>query len=184
MNKNFVDKYNHTHYSSPTFLRRIDPVGCKCKDCTKYGHAVSFDKATEDNIFNMLSGNLEDSSGQYYYVTIKGLYNKKNRELFHSVLGNMFVHYGDDVVETFFTYPVGYTISHVDDVRYYGTHYSEDTIGFSESLSENDIYAEFLLRFMFDKKGEEEELQFSTTSLSNEDKNNIVNELFGYRKFW
>lgn len=184
MNNNFIGKYNHMHRSSPIFLRRIDPVGCKCKDCTKYGQSIPFDKATKDNVFDMLSGNLEDSSGQYYYATIKGLYNKKNNELFHSVLGNMFVHHGDDVVETFFTYPVGYIISHVDDIRYYGTHYLEDTIGFSDSLSENDIYTEFLLRFMFDRKGEEEELLFSPTSLSSEDEDNIVNELFGYCIFW
>lgn len=183
-NKDMMEKYGRKLDYVNFPLRRIDPPGCDCRDCVKYEISIPLDKATYNQVIDMLSGRLENATGGYQYCTLRGAYDKNKKTILPSLIGNIFTHHHDDIVETFFTYPVGYIISHVDDIRYYGNHVSEDIVGFNDPFVDNDEYVEFSVRFTFDRKGEQEDIEFFHGDLSPDEEDIIVNEIFGPLKFW
>lgn len=183
-NNNVIGKYKYKREPTNFSVRRIDPAGCDCRDCVKYGLSIPLDKADHDQVVDMLSGRLENATGAYQYVTLRGAYDKNKNTILPVLIGNLFIHHEDDIVETFFTYPVGYIVSHADDIRYYGNHVDKDTVRFYDPLVDNDEYVEFSVRFMFDRKGEQEEIEVLNENLSYDEKDVIVNEIFGPLKFW
>lgn len=58
ISKNEIDSY----VKERDGIKRVDPEGCGCTDCM-IGHSRPFDETTDEQLIDLIRGNLQDATG-------------------------------------------------------------------------------------------------------------------------